>query len=55
MVIHSGSLNGGHYVSVVNHNDKWILCNDLSIKEIGASELEDYKSRAYMFYYKFNL
>ena len=55
MVIHSGSLNGGHYVSVVNYNDKWILCNDSSIKKIGSSELEDYKSRAYMFYYKFIL
>lgn len=31
MSLHTGSLNGGHYVCYVNKNDIWYLCNDSNI------------------------
>lgn len=51
-VIHSGSLHGGHYVYVGNHNGKWILFNDSSTKEISENEVNSYLKTAYVLYYE---
>ena len=51
-IIHSGSLNGGHYVYVGKHESKWFLFNDSSINEINTSnELKKVLSKAYWVYY----
>lgn len=42
VVLHSGSLNGGHYYSYVNHiNTKWYEYNDSSCSEIDINEKRD--------------
>ena len=51
-VIHSGSLHGGHYVYVGNHNGEWILFNDSSTKEISENEVNSYLKTAYVLYYE---
>jgi ubiquitin C-terminal hydrolase len=52
-VIHSGSLNGGHYVYVGKHDDKWYLFNDSHISEINNLDyLNELLSSAYWLCYK---
>ena len=51
-VIHSGSLFGGHYVYVGNHNNKWILFNDSQTKELSENEMEIYLLSSYVLYYE---
>lgn len=52
-VIHSGGLNGGHYIYVGLVNDKWYLFNDSSISEIQyQQQFTNYLSSAYLLYYK---
>lgn len=53
-VIHSGSLNGGHYVYVGKQNDnKWYLFNDSSVSEISSEQqLKSLLSNAYWLCYK---
>jgi ubiquitin C-terminal hydrolase len=51
-IIHSGSLNGGHYVYVGKHESKWFLFNDSSINEIKSiTELKALLSKAYWLCY----
>lgn len=52
IVSHSGSLFGGHYVYVGNHNDKWILFNDDHISEIPLITLDNYKNYGYIYYFE---
>ena len=56
-VIHSGGLNGGHYVYVGKHGQgetsKWYLYNDSSVSEIESEErLDSMLSNAYWLCYK---
>ena len=53
-VIHSGSLNGGHYVYVGKQdNNKWYLFNDSSVSEISSDEqLKSLLLNAYWLWYK---
>ena len=56
-VIHSGNLNGGHYVYVGTHGQgeasKWYLYNDSSVSEINSEEeLDSLLSNAYWLCYK---
>ncbi len=53
-VIHSGGLNGGHYVYVGKHTDgKWYLFNDSSVSSINSEEeLNSMISHAYWLCYK---
>lgn len=51
-IIHSGSLNGGHYVYVGKHKTNWYLFNDSSVTEIQSeSELKSLVAKAYWLYY----
>lgn len=54
-VIHSGGLNGGHYIYVGFNGGKWYLFNDSAVSEIkNETELKSLISKAYWLYYKLN-
>ena len=44
-----GGINSGHYVSIIKHNDKWILYNDENpIQEVNNPQFKE----AYILFYK---
>lgn len=47
IIYHSGNVNGGHYVSVINLKNKWYLCDDSSISEL--NDISKYLTRGYIF------
>lgn len=49
IVFHMGSTGGGHYISIVNKGDKWLLCNDSSVSEV--TSIGDYLNRGYIYLY----
>jgi len=52
-IIHSGNLNGGHYVCLGQEDNKWYLFDDSHVTEItNKTVLDDYLSKAYVLYYK---
>ena len=52
-VIHSGGLNGGHYIYIGKQQNKWYMFNDSSISEISSEdELNNLLSNAYWLCYK---
>ena len=46
LINHSGSCEGGHYISAVKRNDQWFLCNDSSISEI---EIDNLLNNSYIY------
>lgn len=54
-IIHSGSLHGGHYVSVGMKGNKWYLFNDASVSVLpNEMVLKNYLKNAYFLLYKKN-
>lgn len=51
IVLHSGSLRGGHYVYAGKQNDKWYLFNDSSVGELNNSALLNIINNGYIYYY----
>lgn len=52
-IIHSGDLNGGHYVYIGKQNNQWYLFNDSSVSEIkNEQDVKTILSNAYWLYYK---
>ena len=51
IVLHSGSLRGGHYVYAGKQNDKWYLFNDSSVGELNNSSLLNIINNGYIYYY----
>jgi ubiquitin C-terminal hydrolase len=51
-VIHSGGLNGGHYIYVGKNNNKYYTFNDSMVSEINENEFLNYINNAYIIYYK---
>jgi len=49
IVEHSGTLNGGHYVSYVKKNNKWFYISDSSYQETTESNV--LRAEAYMAFY----
>lgn len=45
---HVGSLNGGHYVSIVKNNEKWYLIDDLDVKFLEHPDL----GSGYIYYFE---
>lgn len=41
-VIHTGSINGGHYVSVVRYGNQWFFCDDTQVAQITHEKARDY-------------
>lgn len=52
IVSHSGSLTGGHYIYIGNHNNKWIMFNDDHCSEIPVNFLDNYKNTGYIYYFE---
>ena len=52
IVSHSGSLFGGHYIYIGNHNNKWIIFNDDHTSEINNEHLDNYKNNGYIYYFQ---
>ena len=51
-IVHSGSLNGGHYVYFGNRNNSWYLYNDSSVSVLNENEFNNYKKKAYILHYE---
>ena len=50
VVVHSGSMMGGHYVAHVKHEDSWHFCSDSRVKT--SSQGVALKAEAYVLFYK---
>ena len=50
LVVHGGSLVGGHYVSYVRHCDSWFYCSDSHTRSASWNEVR--KCQAYLLFYK---
>ena len=51
-IIHHGNINGGHYVYVGRHDNKWYLFNDSSVSKIDDNTLNKYLNHAYLLVYR---
>lgn len=52
-IIHIGGLNSGHYISIIQKNRKWFVCNDASLKEIkSTNELNEIAKHTYIILYR---
>lgn len=40
MILHSGSLSGGHYIAYVNDHDQWFKCDDASVVNVNKVSIE---------------
>lgn len=49
IIYHMGSVNGGHYVSIIHHNDEWYLCDDSNISKV--PNINNYLSKGYTYLY----
>lgn len=50
VVVHSGSMFGGHYISFVRHADSWFHCSDTHVSQVAASQV--LKTQAYILFFK---
>ena len=50
-IIHYGDNNRGHYVCILNKNDKYFLCNDTIIDEISIESFINYLQNSYICFY----
>jgi len=50
-IIHYGDNNRGHYVCILNKNDKYFLCNDTMIDEISIESFINYLQNSYICFY----
>ena len=51
-VIHMGTLNGGHYISVGYKNNMWLEFNDTNISKLNNSSLNHLLSQSYILFYQ---
>ena len=49
IIYHSGTSNGGHYISVIKLNCEWYLCNDGTITKL--DNIENYLNYGYIYLY----
>lgn len=51
VVVHHGSISGGHYTAFIKHrNQRWYLCNDSQVRPATAKEVRS--SQAYILFYE---
>jgi ubiquitin C-terminal hydrolase len=52
-IIHSGNINGGHYVYISRNieENNWIMCDDSSTSTLNDRQAQNYLNKAYMLYY----
>ena len=51
-IIHSGGINGGHYIAIGKKNNQWYLFDDSSVSKINLNLVNDYLSKAYVLLYQ---
>lgn len=52
-IIHSGSINGGHYICVGEKNNKWYIFNDSNVSQITEVKvLNNYLQQSYFILYE---
>lgn len=51
VVLHSGSLAGGHYTALIKTNESWLLCNDNHVSPT-TYDPGNYRSSAYLLCYQ---
>lgn len=49
IVFHMGNVGGGHYINILNKNNKWYVCNDSSVSEI--NNVNKYLYNGYIYLY----
>ena len=49
IIFHSGTANGGHYISIIRLNGLWYLCNDGTITKL--DNMENYLNYGYIYLY----
>jgi ubiquitin carboxyl-terminal hydrolase 22/27/51 len=49
VIVHSGVLDGGHYIAYVKRRGDWFRCDDASIKSVGVDEVK--RAQAFMLFY----
>ena len=49
VIYHYGSINSGHYICSIKHENKWIICDDRNVYEIGEERVMN--SNAYILFY----
>lgn len=49
VVVHSGVLDGGHYIAYVKRRGDWFRCDDASVKSVGVDEVK--RAQAFMLFY----
>jgi len=53
IIIHSGSINGGHYIFIgKNLNNKWYIYDDLKCIKLNDNQVNYYLSNGYIYYYE---
>jgi ubiquitin C-terminal hydrolase len=52
MIIHMGSLNSGHYISLYKVKKQWILFNDSSTTKLNESQIGNYTKDAFILCYE---
>lgn len=51
-IIHMGSLNGGHYISVGYKNNMWLEFNDANVYKLNSNSLNNHLSNSYILFYQ---
>ena len=49
VIVHSGVLDGGHYIAYVKRRGDWFRCDDASVKSVGVDEVK--RAQAFMLFY----
>ena len=52
IIFHSGTLTGGHYIYIGEHNNDWIMFNDNFTNKILLEHLDNYKDFGYVYYFQ---
>jgi len=51
-MIHQGSLQGGHYVTIGKEAGKWYLFDDSNVSEIKQDQLNNYLKKSYVLHFR---
>jgi len=52
IINHYGGYNGGHYISLINSNNRWICFDDNNINEISSNDVNSFNN--YILFYNMN-
>lgn len=52
LVLHSGSLHGGHYTALARNGDDWLLFDDATVRTVPLARVLAAQSAAYLLFYE---